>query len=137
MAGKRRVVVNMTPAMVEQTIAGIDWAKVDATDDADIAAQIAADPDTAPVLSDVEHIASQVKLVRRRLNLTQADFARRFGVPLGTIRDWEQGRRQPDAPALVLLRVIDYEPDVVLRALAAAKTAGPQLRRRATPPKAA
>ncbi|MCX7381048.1 MAG: helix-turn-helix domain-containing protein [Alphaproteobacteria bacterium] len=118
MAGKRRVVVEMTPAMVEQTIAGIDWAKVDATDDADIAAQIAADPDTAPVLSDVEHIASQVKLVRHRLSLTQAEFARRFQVSLGTVRDWEQGRRQPDGPAQVLLWVIDREPEAVLRALA-------------------
>ena len=118
MAGKRRVVVEMTPAMVEQTIAGIDWAKVDATDDADIAAQIAADPDTAPVPSDVEHIASQVKLVRHRLSLTQAEFARRFQVSLGTVRDWEQGRRQPDGPAQVLLWVIDREPEAVLRALA-------------------
>lgn len=118
MAGKRRVVVEMTPAMVEQTIAGVDWAKVDATGDADIAAQIAADPDTAPVLSDVEHIASQVKLVRHRLSLTQAEFARRFQVSLGTVRDWEQGRRQPDGPAQVLLWVIDREPEAVLRALA-------------------
>lgn len=119
MAGKRRVTVEVTPEMIEQTIAGIDWAKVDATDDADIAAQIAADPDTAPVLSDVEHIASQVKLVRRRLSLTQAEFARRFQVSLGTVRDWEQGRRQPDGPAQVLLWVIDREPEAVLRALAA------------------
>jgi len=109
----------MTPSMIEQTIAGIDWAKVDATDDTDIAAQIVADPDTAPVLSDVEHIASQVKLVRRRLSLTQAEFARRFQVSLGTVRDWEQGRRQPDGPAQVLLWVIDREPEAVLRALAA------------------
>lgn len=123
MANKRRVTVEMTPAMIEQTIAGIDWAKVDATDDADIAAQIAADPDTAPVLSDVEHIASQVKLVRRRLSLTQAEFARRFQVSLGTVRDWEQGRRQPDGPAQVLLWVIDREPEAVLRALAARHTA--------------
>lgn len=119
MASKRRVTIEMTPSMIEQTIAGIDWAKVDATDDTDIAAQIVADPDTAPVLSDVEHIASQVKLVRRRLSLTQAEFARRFQVSLGTVRDWEQGRRQPDGPAQVLLWVIDREPEAVLRALAA------------------
>jgi putative transcriptional regulator len=55
--------------------------------------------------------------VRKRLGLSQAEFAARFHVPVGTLRDWEQNRRQPDAPAFAYLRVIAREPDMVARAL--------------------
>lgn len=58
-----------------------------------------------------------VKRLRERLELSQADFARRFGVPVGTVRDWEQDRRKPEGAALSLLRVIAYAPDVVEKAL--------------------
>ena len=58
-----------------------------------------------------------VAAVRKRLGLSQQKFATRFGIPVGTVRDWEQGRRQPDAPARNLLRVIDYAPETVARAL--------------------
>jgi putative transcriptional regulator len=59
-----------------------------------------------------------VKAIRTRLGLTQAAFARRYGFELSSIRNWEQGRRQPEGPARVLLLVIDKEPDAVHRALA-------------------
>jgi len=49
--------------------------------------------------------------------MTQDQFAARFHVPLGTVRDWEQGVRQPDTAARTLLRVIDKDPDAVVRAL--------------------
>ncbi len=58
-----------------------------------------------------------VRRLRERLELSQADFARRFGVPVGTVRDWEQDRRKPEGAALSLLRVIAYAPDVVQQAL--------------------
>jgi putative transcriptional regulator len=58
-----------------------------------------------------------VKRLRARLDLSQAAFARRFGVPVGTVRDWEQDRRKPEGAALSLLRVIAYAPDVVQEAL--------------------
>jgi len=54
------------------------------------------------------------------VGLSQVDFAARFHVPVGTLRDWEQNRRQPDAPALAYLRVIAREPDMVARALVVA-----------------
>jgi putative transcriptional regulator len=57
--------------------------------------------------------------MRRRLAITQEEFARRFRIPLGTLRDWEQGRRRPDAPALALLRIIERDPEAAARALAA------------------
>jgi len=58
-----------------------------------------------------------VAAIRRRLGLSQDRFARRFNLSAATVRDWEQGRRQPDAPARALLSVIDYAPETVERAL--------------------
>jgi putative transcriptional regulator len=51
------------------------------------------------------------------LGISQAEFSARYHVPIGTLRDWEQNRKQPDAPALAYLRVIAREPDMVARAL--------------------
>ena len=59
-----------------------------------------------------------VKAIRKRLGLTQAAFAQRYGFELSSIRNWEQGRRQLEGPARLLLLVIDKEPDAVHRALA-------------------
>ncbi len=56
--------------------------------------------------------------IRRRLNLSQRQFADRFGLSLSVVRDWEQGRRQPDRSARILLRVIEREGEAVVRALA-------------------
>lgn len=55
--------------------------------------------------------------VRSKLNLTQAQFADRHGISVSTVRDWEQNRRIPRGPALVLLTIIDREPVAVQRAL--------------------
>ena len=59
-----------------------------------------------------------VRAVRDKLGLSQEAFAARFGFPIGTMRDWEQGRRGPPTSARVLLMVIDREPEAVQRALA-------------------
>jgi putative transcriptional regulator len=59
-----------------------------------------------------------VKAIRQRLGLTQAGFAQQYGFALSSIQNWEQGRRQPEGPARVLLLVIDKEPEAVQRALA-------------------
>jgi putative transcriptional regulator len=58
-----------------------------------------------------------VKAIRARLGLTQAEFAARFGFELAAIENWERGRRKPERPARILLRVIEREPEAVLRAL--------------------
>jgi putative transcriptional regulator len=58
--------------------------------------------------------------LRRRLNLSQGAFSNLFGIPLGTIKDWEQSRRKPDAPARAYLRVIARDPKAVRRALGTA-----------------
>jgi putative transcriptional regulator len=58
-----------------------------------------------------------VRALRAKLNLTQEVFAARFHLPLGTVRDWEQGAHRPDKAAQVLLTVIARDPDAVARAL--------------------
>lgn len=60
----------------------------------------------------------QVKIIRRALGLTQEEFARRFHIPLGTLRDWEQGAAAPDQSARAYLTVIARNPDAVREALA-------------------
>lgn len=58
-----------------------------------------------------------VKRVRRKLGMSQNDFAEQFGISAATVRNWEQGRRQPEGPARVLLTIIDREPAAVQRVL--------------------
>ncbi|HTU66070.1 MAG TPA: NadS family protein [Steroidobacteraceae bacterium] len=64
---------------------------------------------------------SNVKALRDRTTLSQAEFAALLGVELATLRNWEQGRRQPTGPAKALLRAIEKDPKNVLRALAAGR----------------
>ena len=59
-----------------------------------------------------------VRDLRRRVRLTQLEFASRLGVPVETIRNWEQGKRMPRGPARALLAVIAHAPDAVFSALA-------------------
>lgn len=109
--------VKVTPAMVEQAMRETDWAAVDAQTDADIARHVAEDPDAAPILTAAQTAAAIARGVRQRLGISQAEFSARYHVPIGTLRDWEQNRKQPDAPALAYLRVIAREPAMVARAL--------------------
>ena len=62
--------------------------------------------------------AVDVRAIRAKTGLSQAAFADRFGFILGTVKDWEQGRRGPESSARVLLTIIDREPEAVRRALA-------------------
>lgn len=59
-----------------------------------------------------------VKRIRKASGLSQARFARLIHVEIGTLRNWEQGRRTPTGPAQVLLRAIEKDPRAVLRAIA-------------------
>ncbi len=65
-------------------------------------------------------LGRRVRLARQALGLSQAEFASRFRIPVATLRDWEQGRRKPDATGLAYLTVIERDPDAVVRALEAA-----------------
>jgi len=112
-------------------LAKVDWSRVDATTDEEIARQAAEDPDTAPVFSPEEILAAgrriqpeaieDVRALRIRLGLSQEAFAARFGFSVDAIRQYESYRRTPTGPARTLLRVIACEPDAVTRALAGAR----------------
>ena len=61
--------------------------------------------------------AVQVKKIRQATGLSQASFAKRIDVAVGTLRNWEQGRREPEGPARALLKAIHNDPEHVLAAL--------------------
>lgn len=97
-----------------------DWARVDAMTDEEVMAAARADPDAQPLTPDQMsrmRRVSPVKVLRHRLDMTQTQFSDAFGIPLGTLRDWEQHRSQPDGAALALLRAIEQEPDTMARLL--------------------
>jgi putative transcriptional regulator len=58
--------------------------------------------------------------IRARTGLSQLNFSKQIGVSVATLRNWEQGRRVPDGPAQVLLRMLNQDPDIVRRTLALA-----------------
>lgn len=102
-----------------------NWRRLDAlTPEARLAASLA-DPDALPLtVRDLKEFKPaqppkrvDVAALRRRLKMSQAAFAARFGLDLSAVHAWEQGRRNPDRAARVLLAVIDREPEAVLRAL--------------------
>ena len=103
--------------------AKFDWSRVDAKPDADVHAAALRDPDARP-LTDEEfaHVkrVPRARTLRRALGFTQEEFATRFQIPLGTLRDWEQGRAEPDQPAKAYLKAIAGDPEAILRALGAA-----------------
>ncbi|WP_366849557.1 helix-turn-helix domain-containing protein [Methylobacterium sp.] len=88
--------------------------------EAEVSAAAAADPDARPMtdeeMRDTRRIP-RVKTLRRALALTQEEFAARYHIPLGTLRDWEQGRATPDQPTRAYLTVIARDPEGVRRAL--------------------
>jgi putative transcriptional regulator len=98
-----------------------DWKKVRATTDADIARQIAEDSDTAPEVTLDDLIAP--KHLRRVLGMTQEQFAEALGIPVATLRNWEQGRNAIDPAARALLILVARNPKRALATLAAARRA--------------
>ena len=97
-----------------------DWSRADAMTEAEIHAAALADPDAQPLTAeDFKRMkrTPRVKIIRRALRLSQEEFAARFHIPLGTLRDWEQGRKVPDAAARAYLVVIGRNPQAVREAL--------------------
>ena len=97
-----------------------DWSRADAMTDEEIHAAALADPDAQPLTPERMvrmKRTPQVKVIRRALDLSQEEFSERFKIPLGTLRDWEQGRKDPDAAARAYLVVIGRNPVAVNDAL--------------------
>jgi putative transcriptional regulator len=97
-----------------------DWAALRAMDENEINAAALDDPDNPPLTPERQawlKRVPQVKVMRRALGLSQEQFSERYRIPLGTLRDWEQGKAEPDQAAQAYLAVIAREPEVVRRAL--------------------
>ena len=98
-----------------------DWTRLDAVTDEEVVAAALSDPDAQPLtpeqLSRMRRV-SRVKVLRQRLGMTQLQFAEAFHLPITTLRDWEQRRSTPDAPARALLLAIERDPEVMRRLLA-------------------
>jgi putative transcriptional regulator len=97
-----------------------NWAQLKAMTEEEIEAAAIADLDNPP-LTEAElkklHRAPNPKEIRKRLKMTQQQFAAQFELPLGTLRDWEQGTREPDSAAKSYLRVIAKNSQAVIQAL--------------------
>ena len=102
-----------------------DWDAVDALTNEQVHAAALADPDAPPLpLGSDEEMAKlgfihqvNVKKLREGLGLTQEEFAAAYRIPVGTLRDWEQCRKNPDAPARAYLTVIARNPEAVAELL--------------------
>jgi putative transcriptional regulator len=97
-----------------------DWTRLDAMTQDERKDAALADPDAKPLTpEDFKRIkrTPQVRVIRRALGLSQEEFAARFHIPVGTLRDWEQGRKDPDAAARAYLVVIGRNPTAVAEAL--------------------
>ena len=97
-----------------------DWKRLRGMTEEEVHTAALADPDAQPLTeSDFARMKQvpRIKILRRALNLTQEEFAARYHIPLGTLRDWEQGRCEPDQPARAYLTVIARDPEGVMRAL--------------------
>jgi putative transcriptional regulator len=97
-------------------LAATDWKKIDAMTDADIARQIASNPDAAPDLAP----EIDVRAIRRATGMTQSEFAAAYHFSVRTVQEWERGAKRPSGPARTLLRAIKADPEGLKRALAAA-----------------
>ena len=97
-----------------------DWESFDTMTETQRHVAALTDPDAQPITSDnIRRMkrTPQVKIIRRALGLSQEDFAARFHIPLGTLRDWEQSRKKPGAAAKAYLTVIAHNPKAVSDAL--------------------
>jgi putative transcriptional regulator len=97
-----------------------DWRRFDAMSEGERHEAAVSDPNSPPAtqaqLARARRVPT-IRALRKKLNLTQEEFAARFHLPLGTVRDWEQGAHLPDKAAQVLLMVIAKDPEAVARAL--------------------
>ena len=98
-----------------------NWTRFDAMTDKERHAAALSDPDAQPLTEkDFARMkrSPQVKIIRRALGLSQDEFSSRYQIPIGTLRDWEQGRAVPDQAARAYLKVIARNPEAVQKALA-------------------
>lgn len=108
----KTVKVKVTADNLDQVATKFDEQRVDATTEMDITEQQKLDDAEA-----MQDAAKFVRSVRKRSGLSQAEFSRRIHVSTETLRNWEQGKRQPTGAARALFKVLDKAPDAALQAL--------------------
>jgi putative transcriptional regulator len=111
---------NKSAAKTVRASSKFDWRAFDAMTDEEVEAAALSDPDAQPLTPErMKRMkrTPQVKVIRRALRLSQEEFAQAFRIPIGTLRDWEQGRVEPDQAARAYLTIIAMIPKAVREAL--------------------
>ena len=111
----------MKEKVTRAAISEFDWSKFDSKTDDEVLKDAQSDPDAEPV--DPKNPgqwrrAPFARVLRLRLKLSQAEFSQRYNIPIGTLRDWEQNRKPPDAAGENLLKLIADDPERAARVLA-------------------
>jgi|SaaInl4_135m_RNA_FD_contig_31_428904_length_793_multi_4_in_0_out_0_2 putative transcriptional regulator len=124
---EKDTIVRVTVDVDNPADGGTDWERVDAMTEEELHANAVADPDNPPM--DAKELAAMrpvpnPRAIREALSLSQSEFAARFDIPLGTVQDWDQGRRRLDRSTQALLRVIQYAPKIVEEAVKLSRSAG-------------
>ncbi len=104
-----------------------DWDALRRLSEEEVERRALSDPDAKPLTEeDYRRLkrSPRVRIVRMVLGMTQEEFAEAYGIPVGTLRDWEQGRREPDQDSKTLLKLIERMPREVRAVLAAESSAG-------------
>ena len=99
-----------------------DWKALRKLSEEEVERRALSDPDAKPLTEeDFRRLerSPRVRIVRMALGMTQEEFARAYGIPVATLRDWEQGRREPDQASKTLLKLIERMPREVRAVLAA------------------
>ena len=108
----------MTLEEIKATHPTVDIAKIVATTEEDIRRHQIEDGENPDAPLPPFRLVPNVRAIRTRLQMTQEAFAKAIGVPVATVRNWEQSRTNMDPAVRSLLRVVEREPDAALRALA-------------------
>ena len=98
----------------------VDRAKIASTTEDEIRQQAIEDGEDPDARDEHFELVVPVHAVRRKLGMSQAEFAKAFHIPVGTIRNWEQNRVKPDPAARALLTILYRQPEAALRAFRAA-----------------
>ena len=116
-----RVRLKADGRIVEILADGSECALASASDAAPVMARADATTAGSAIGLGAQVAAAYARGVRARTKLTQSEFAARIGVPIETVRNWEQGKRSPRGPARALLKVIDKAPQVAFAVLSTGK----------------
>jgi putative transcriptional regulator len=109
-------ITRMTMDQLKATASKMDRAKVMATSEVDIRRQMIEDGEDPGAPLRVQDIISPAD-IRKRMGMSQPEFAGTLGIPVATLRNWEQNRVVMDPATIALMRILAHEPKAALRAL--------------------